>query len=356
MHDNNLLGLAYDIASMTRDKIGRIESITRQTEILALNARIEAARAGSAGAAFGVVAEEMGKVSSGINGIAKQFRQEVEAHTRQIEETGEQMMVDFRGQRMTDLAFNAVEIIDRNLFERSCDVRWWATDSAVVAAAEDRSVCEHASDRLATILRSYTVYLDLWIADANGNVVANGRPERYPNAVGTNVADSDWFRQAMRTRSGDDFAVTDISAEPSLNDAAVATYATAIRRDGRQHGAPIGVLGIFFDWAPQARAVVEGVGLSEDERLHTRVMLIDARHRVIADSRQAPSLQTQYAIRPEGRTRGFDADDDKLVAFALTPGYETYEGLGWYGVIEYSLDEASATAPKRRAQSVEAAA
>jgi hypothetical protein len=24
----------------------------------------------------------------------------------------------------------------------------------------------------------------------------------------------------------------------------------------------------------------------------------------------------------------------RLIAFHLTPGYETYRGLGWYGVIE----------------------
>ena len=33
---------------------------------------------------------------------------------------------------MVDLALNAIEFIDRNLYERTCDVRWWATDSAVV--------------------------------------------------------------------------------------------------------------------------------------------------------------------------------------------------------------------------------
>lgn len=37
---------------------------------------------------------------------------------------------------MTDLALNVVDLIDRNLYERSCDVRWWATDSAVVQALE----------------------------------------------------------------------------------------------------------------------------------------------------------------------------------------------------------------------------
>ena len=30
---------------------------------------------------------------------------------------------------MDNLALNAIELIDRNLYERTCDVRWWATDS-----------------------------------------------------------------------------------------------------------------------------------------------------------------------------------------------------------------------------------
>ncbi|WP_266101487.1 cache domain-containing protein [Alloalcanivorax marinus] len=336
MQDNTILNLAYDISEMTRDKVGAIEDIMQTTRILALNARIEAARAGVAGAAFGVVAEEIGKVSEEINHIASDFRDAVEGHTQRIEEAGGRMLTEFRGQRLTDLSLNAIEIIDRNLFERSCDVRWWATDSAVVAAVDgdDPAVRDHASDRLATILRSYVVYLDLWIADAEGRVVANGRPDRYPNAVGLNVARSAWFQQAMNTASGDEFTVTDIARNPALDDAAVATYATAIRAGGDARGAPLGVLGIFFDWTPQAEDVVKGVGLSDEERAQCRVMLLDAEHRIIADATGRGELGSAYPLNTEGRERGYYQDGDRLVAFALTPGYETYRGLGWYGVIE----------------------
>ena len=51
MQDNRILELAYAIAETTRDKVGAIESIMTTTKILALNARIEAGRAGTAGAA-----------------------------------------------------------------------------------------------------------------------------------------------------------------------------------------------------------------------------------------------------------------------------------------------------------------
>ena len=45
---------------------------------------------------------------------------------------------------MVDLSLNAIELIDRNLYERTCDVRWWATNSAVVdcaASPERRGGC-----------------------------------------------------------------------------------------------------------------------------------------------------------------------------------------------------------------------
>jgi hypothetical protein len=251
------------------------------------------------------------------------------------------MVQQFRGARYTDLALNAVEIIDRNLYERSCDVRWWATDSAVVGAAENTSAdsCVHASSRLATILKSYTVYIDLWIADARGRVIATGRPDRYPKALGLDVSQTDWFRKAMMTGSGEDFAVSDIDTNPALGGAAVATYATAIRADGRNSGRSIGALGIFFDWAPQATAVVKGVGLSPEEWASCRVLLVDARQRVIAASDDTEILSGRFHFTPEAGGRGYFVENGRrLVAHALTPGYETYAGLGWYGVVEYRMD------------------
>ena len=60
---------------------------------------------------------------------------------------------------MVDLSLNAIELIDRNLYERTCDVRWWATDSAIVgcAATRDAAAVAHVSDRLGVILSAYTV-------------------------------------------------------------------------------------------------------------------------------------------------------------------------------------------------------
>ena len=73
------------------------------------------------------------------------------------------------------------------------------------------------------------------------------------NGLGTSVANEAWFRQALATRSGSDFAVADIAVNRELGSSTVATYAAAIRAGGEVDGKPVGVLGIFFDWKPQAR-------------------------------------------------------------------------------------------------------
>jgi hypothetical protein len=336
---DDVLKLAYEVSRITEEKIGLIDGVMRQTGLLALNARLEAARAGSAGMAFSVVAQEMGAVAHEIRRIGSELRTAISSNISSLESAGAQMVVDFRGTRFTDLARSAVEIIDRNLYERSCDVRWWATDSAVVAALADVSPASaaFATKRLATILRSYTVYLDLWVADRDGRVVATGRPELYPQAVGLDVSNTEWFQRALLTQTGDDFWVCDIDTNHTLDRAAVATYSTAVRRGGETHGERIGALGIFFDWAPQAAAVLEGIGLSADERAKSRLMILNADHRVIAASDGRGLLSETYPlVRNSGS--GYYRRSDTLVAYAETPGYETYRGLGWLGCIESQHD------------------
>jgi hypothetical protein len=335
-----LLEITNTVAAETDQKIDRIHGITRRSRMLALNASIEAQRVGQLGRGFAVVADEVKAISAEISQITDSLRGELKGKLATLSDFGRSLAAEVehvRGERLADMAHNAIEIADRNLYERSCDVRWWATDPAVVecaAAPGDDAKSRHASKRLAVILASYTVYLDLWIADANGRVIASGRPGRYPGVIGADVSDEDWFKEAMATRDGSEFAVADISRNRHLDNAVVATYATAIREGGEADGTPIGALGIFFDWQVQGRTIVEGVRLSADEKLKSRCLIIDRNHRIIADSAGTGELSEHFPLDTRGGERGYYTDNfGSTVGYALTPGYETYEGLGWYGVI-----------------------
>ena len=80
--------------------------------------------------------------------------------------------------------------------------------------------------------------------------------------------------------------------------------------------------------------MVGGARLDDADRHRTRVLLLDRNHRIIGASDGRGVLSEHIAFEPGGRSSGFTAaEDGSFLAFHATPGYETYRGLGWYGVI-----------------------
>ena len=210
--------------------IDEINEINSSTKLLALNARIEAARAGEYGAAFGVVAAEIQKLSASTADAANQMANETRTT---IDDLLGLIRSSIRGTRLSDLALTNIDLIDRNLYERTCDVRWWATDASLLEALTEKTpqALEFASQRMGVILNAYTVYFDLVLTDAEGRVVANGRPSKFAS-VGTDVSRSEWFKQAKATRTGDDYAFESAHRSNLVDGKSVLVYSTAVRRGG----------------------------------------------------------------------------------------------------------------------------
>jgi hypothetical protein len=336
-----IVTLSREVESLANRGVSDIQMITRQTRLLAINALIEAAHAGKAGLGFSVVAEEVKNISERISKIASGLTEDLQVSVNELTELGRGMCFDVRGQRLADLSLNMIEIIDRNLYERTCDVRWWATDASLVNALTNRTAenCTHASERLGIILDSYTVYLDIWVADTSGRVIASGRADSYGNVIGANVAEAPWFKQAARHSSGDQYFAGEVTAEPLLNGAHTCAFSAAVRSGAGKQTPVIGVIGIFFDWKNQTDSVINGVRLSDDERSRSRVMLVDANHRIIASSDTQNPLGESIELRTKaGQPSGYNTLSNNVIqSYSMTPGFETYPGMGWLGVIEQQL-------------------
>jgi len=345
-HIRSVIGLSKRMLADVVHALERIHGINRTIHILSMNARVEAARAGDAGRGFAVVAQELTRLSSATDQTARDVETTSRATGEELNSIAARLANEVVDNRLCDLALGSIDIIDRNLYERSCDVRWWATDSAVVDCAREPlpERVAHAAQRLGQILDSYTVYLDLLVVGLDGRVLANGRPGAWPRTVGADVSRSTWFTTALQTRDGTEFGFESVHASTLVGGERVLVYSCTVREGGDVKGRPLGVLGIVFRWDALGQEILRRTPLPPEEWRTTRAAIVDANGIVLADSdehrigsrldfdgRDALFAQARGAVtvRLESRTT--------RVCHARAPGFETYS-TGWHSVILRRLD------------------
>ena len=169
-----------------------------------------------------------------------------------------------------------IDMIERNLLERTCGVRWWALEKAfwqcitlaggkkpsgkakASAGGSDkalRAAVELACTRLEDIRNSYTLYRDLVIADIDGNIIANSNGDRRSEVLGMNVSHEEWFRKALETKDGTEYFVQGVSRS-KLEDIDSLIYSTALRANGDEQGEAIGAMGVLFDFQGESQIIL----------------------------------------------------------------------------------------------------
>lgn len=332
-------GMSVDLKRFSTENT----QVVKQIRLLAINALIEAARAGDAGKGFTVVANEVQRLAQIASEISHSFEQTVLSRIGLSRDMAEQLVEEMEGVRLMDMAQTLVQLIVRNLFERTADVRWWATDTALWQALENPTLSAKAfaAERLGVINRFYTVYIDLVLTDANGQVIASANPRYQRGIMGRNFKLEPWFIAASQCRSGDEYIVDQVKASPLHDSRDVLVYATCVRAGGKNDGELIGTLGVYFDWQEQGMSIVEReANLPPQVAERTLVMLVDSNHRVIAANRPSLKFSTYRLQIADNEMRGSYYDNDgAIVAFAKTIGYEDYDGLGWYGVVVQETED-----------------
>ena len=318
-----------------------IGSINTQVRILSVNAQIEAARAGEAGRSFGVVATSMRELSGRTASVADDLATGMQTDIGELSHISERLSHDVRGQRLTDLALTNIDLIDRNLYERTCDVRWWATDASIVQACEksdEPGSMEYASQRMGVILDAYTVYYDLVLCSLDGQVLANGRPQTY-RSRGKSAASQEWFKSATRTSSGDEYGFQGVHPSDLVDGNRILAYSCGVREGGAANGRLIGVLGVLFNWDALAQTIVNNTPLSDAERPLSRVLIINGQGSVLADTENRMLIDTidfdgltTLLDQKKGFTGAHVRGAPSIVAHAFSPGYETY-ATGWHSLI-----------------------
>lgn len=325
----NILNVSYllnqlKIANRSMgDVVKSIEQITSQTKLISLNAAIEAARAGDAGKGFSIVANE-------IKNLAEKST-EANKESNILVSNIQQKANEVIAVRTADVAFDVIDKIDRNLFERNCDVQAWATFDAIKKVLKEPTEKNNqkASALMKNILEIYEVYHNLLLLNQEGEVVTAAGDQKL---IGVNRKETTWFKQIMEEKK---VYVTDMYYSTDLDKHTI-SYACPVRDEDES---VIGVFITFFNWE-FIYDIIDNAKVSEEGQVYVinkEGIVIGSKNRegILKENLlhlKAAKLVTQGEVY--GYT--FERDHtgkDHLFGYAHTKGYNAYKGKDWSVIV-----------------------
>lgn len=185
------------------------------------------------------------------------------------------------------LASLAVNIKDRNLYERANDCRWWALTArfreALALTSLNTEIRQELTDILTYINQLYTVYTGILLYDKSGKVIAVSQPH-LQEWIEQPIQEA-WVSQSLALRSSRDYVISDFSATPLYHQQPTYRYAAAIFHPENHHQV-VGGIALIFDSQPQFTAMLQDAQPSH-EGLASFSVFFDAHNTVIASTHPA---------------------------------------------------------------------
>ena len=301
----------------------KLQKISMQSKILALNSGIEAARAGEAGRGFSVVAKEINNFAAASMDASK----ESEKIIKSIQQKANEIIAV----RTVDVAYDTIDKIDRNLFERNCDVQAWATFDAVqnVISNPTPETRKEAQDLLKNIYEIYEVYFELLVVDLDGNIIVTAKNQ---SEVGKSMADREWFKETI---NNNDVYVTDMYYSEIVQGYTMG-YSCPIRDE---HGHVMGVFSTRFNW-DFIYDIIDNVKIDESSQLYVinkEGIVIASKDRENVLSKNLSDMKAVQNVTSGKDNRGYVIENNQICAYCLTEGYNAYKGKGWSVIVVESI-------------------
>jgi chemotaxis signal transduction protein len=213
----------------------------------------------------------------------------------------------------------AMDIMDRNLYERANDCRWWALTSAFREALsrpalDDGQQRKQLTEILRTINRLYTVYDNLLIFDTSARIVAVSNPA-YTGLIGQTLQ-TDWVRQTLSLSDSQRYGVSSYAPTPLYGGQATYIYSAAIHASAGNE--PVGGIAIVFDAAPQFEAMLQDALPRKEDGT-----VVDGAIAIFAERDGTVIASSDAALRP-GDKLGIDRKF-----------FELASGEGCANIVEY---------------------
>ena len=154
----------------------------------------------------------------------------------------------------------AIDIMDRNLYERANDCRWWALNSYFKEALDDYSTISEKKEELSSILKYindlYTVYSNLIIFDKNGKIIAvSNEKEQY--LIGK-ILTQDWVEKTLILKDTSKYCVSKFEKTNLYENESTYIYCSAIR-SFKDDNDVVGGIAIVFDSSAQFYTMLDEI-------------------------------------------------------------------------------------------------
>ncbi|MDD3307508.1 MAG: chemotaxis protein CheW [Acetobacterium sp.] len=156
------------------------------------------------------------------------------------------------------LASLSVDIMDRNLYERANDCRWWALDSTLRRILAKDAITTSDEKQLTDILTYindlYTVYSNLFVFDKTGTIIAVSNSS-HTEDIGKTLA-APYISEILANTKQEKYFVSPFEQTELYDHRHTYIYGASIT-DFNNHNRTVGGIGIVFDSQNQFQTILE---------------------------------------------------------------------------------------------------
>ncbi|MBS1158005.1 MAG: hypothetical protein H6R15_424 [Proteobacteria bacterium] len=230
-----------------------------------------------------------------------------------------------REQEMKAKSQVVIDILIRNLFERTADIGFLTTDDAIRQFAAQPGDAGELQQRFQEYVRKYSVYEDVVLLDRHGSILARLAPDERVLAIHDR-----WVHEALSTSAAYVEAYGHSGLFPEQPRSLIYAYRVAAQ------GETLGVLALCFRFADEMTRIFRGLAQADDPGV---MVLLDAGGHVIASSDPWQIPAGAELLVESGRLQRLRFAGRSYLAFASdTKGYQGYFGADWRGLVMMPVD------------------
>lgn len=241
------------------------------------------------------------------------------------------------------MAALAVDIMDRNLYERANDCRWWALTSAFRGILSAPAISDEDNEAMSAILTYindlYTVYTNLYLYDQSGKILAVSNPAE-KHIIGTHLDENTGATRALQISDSQQYTVSPFTKTELYANRHTYIFNSPIT-DMNNSRKTVGGIGIVFDSEPEFEAMLsDSLPRNENGKLDDGcfAVLTDRKGFIISCCNN-PQLQAGSRLNVKQRYFTIEngagiselmqyKDNDYLLGMAASKGYREYKTTG----------------------------